>query len=63
MRRESTSVSLNSNKIYKIHSENEEEYSYMYLDENLKFTKVFGMIAIGIGTYMMIIKKYEEEKI
>ena len=32
------------------------------LGESLKFTKILGMIAIGIGTYMMIIKKDENEK-
>lgn len=32
------------------------------LGESLKFTKILGMIAISIGTYMMIIKKWEGEK-
>lgn len=32
------------------------------LGESLKFTKILGMIAIAIGTYMMIIRKEEDEK-
>lgn len=31
--------------------------AFIILNEHLSFTKVIGMICIGIGTYMMIIKK------
>lgn len=34
--------------------------AFIMLGESIKFTKVIAMIAIGIGTYMMIIKKEQE---
>ena len=36
--------------------------AFIILGESLKFTKILGMIAIAIGTYMMIIRKEEDEK-
>ena len=36
--------------------------AFIMLGESLKFTKILGMIAIGIGTYMMITKKDKDEK-
>ena len=37
--------------------------AFIMLGENLNITKMLGMIAIGIGTYMMIIKKDTDEKL
>ena len=36
--------------------------AFIILGESLKFPKILGMIAIAIGTYMMIIRKEEDEK-
>lgn len=37
--------------------------AFIMLGETINVTKILGMIAIGIGTYMMIIKKDEDEKL
>ena len=37
--------------------------AFIMLRESFNFTKVIGMIGIGIGTYMMITKKEDEEKL
>lgn len=37
--------------------------AFIILDENIKFTKIIGMVVIAVGTYMMIIKKEEESKV
>ena len=37
--------------------------AFIMLGESFTFTKVIGMIGIGIGTYMMITKKEDEEKL
>ena len=37
--------------------------AFIILGESFTFIKVIGMIGIGIGTYMMITKKEDEEKI
>jgi transporter family protein len=34
--------------------------AFIFLGENITWIKIFGICAIGIGTYMMIIKKTEE---
>jgi transporter family protein len=36
--------------------------AFIFLGENITWIKIFGICAIGIGTYMMIIKKTEEIK-
>ena len=35
--------------------------AFIILGESIKFTKLLGMLGIGIGTYMMIIKKEDDE--
>ncbi len=37
--------------------------AFIMLGESFTFTKIIGMIGIGIGTYMMITKKEDEEKL